>query len=167
MGITSWAQIRFGCSHDQCGRCRSPKGTRRIFASGVVALVEDGDSAREAARLLNIGAATAIRWIDRWTTAGSVEAKVVKLRVEMKMRRRSVQMFQIYKKSRKTGCQTCIMRRLDCDRFPLLEKPEVAATVFDFGSSWPQGGVRRRPRSRWVSGSNPEVAGCRRHGDQR
>ena len=40
-----------------------------------VAIVEDGDSAREAARLLNVGASTAIRWIERWTTTGSVEAK--------------------------------------------------------------------------------------------
>ena len=35
----------------------------------------DGESAREAARLLNIGASTAIRWIDRWTKTGSVAAK--------------------------------------------------------------------------------------------
>jgi transposase len=41
----------------------------------VVAIVQDGESAREAARLLNIGASTAIRWIERWTKTGSVEAK--------------------------------------------------------------------------------------------
>jgi transposase len=41
----------------------------------VVSIVEEGDSAREAARLLNLGASTAIRWIERWTTTGSVEAK--------------------------------------------------------------------------------------------
>jgi transposase len=40
-----------------------------------VTIVESGESAREAARLLNIGASTAIRWIERWTTTGSVEAK--------------------------------------------------------------------------------------------
>ena len=51
------------------------KGYSKDFRERVVALVEDGDSAREAARLLNIGAATAIRWVDRWTTTGSVDAK--------------------------------------------------------------------------------------------
>ena len=40
-----------------------------------VAIVEDGDSAREAARLLNVGASTAIRWIERWTNTGSVAAR--------------------------------------------------------------------------------------------
>jgi transposase len=40
-----------------------------------VSIVEGGESARAAARLLNVGAATAIRWIQRWTTSGSVEAK--------------------------------------------------------------------------------------------
>ena len=29
---------------------------------------------REAARLLDLGASTAIRWIERWTKTGSVEA---------------------------------------------------------------------------------------------
>jgi transposase len=37
--------------------------------------VETGESAREAGRLLDVSASTAIRWIDRWTTTGSVEAK--------------------------------------------------------------------------------------------
>ena len=40
-----------------------------------VSIVEGGESAREAARLLNLGASTTIRWIQRWTTTGSVEAK--------------------------------------------------------------------------------------------
>ena len=40
-----------------------------------VSMVESGESAREAARLLDLAASTAIRWIDRWTTTGSVEAK--------------------------------------------------------------------------------------------
>jgi transposase len=40
-----------------------------------VAIVEGGESAREAARLLQIGASTAIRWMERWTTTGSVDAK--------------------------------------------------------------------------------------------
>jgi transposase len=32
-------------------------------------------SAREAARVLNVAASTAIRWIEWWTTTGSVDAK--------------------------------------------------------------------------------------------
>ena len=40
----------------------------------VVSIVESGESAREAARVLDLGASTAIRWIKRWTTTGSVEA---------------------------------------------------------------------------------------------
>jgi transposase len=40
-----------------------------------VSIVETGESAREAGRLLDVSASTAIRWIDRWTTTGSVEAK--------------------------------------------------------------------------------------------
>jgi len=39
-----------------------------------VSIVEAGESAREAARLLDLGASTAIRWIERWTRTGSVEA---------------------------------------------------------------------------------------------
>src|ERR1019366_3173796 len=39
-----------------------------------VALVEDGESRREAARVLGLGASTAIRWIERWATTGSVAA---------------------------------------------------------------------------------------------
>ena len=37
--------------------------------------MEVGKSAREAARLLNVCASTGIRWIERWTTTGSVDAK--------------------------------------------------------------------------------------------
>jgi len=51
------------------------KGYSKDLRERVVAIVEEGDSAREAARLLNVGASTAIRWIERWTTTGSVEAK--------------------------------------------------------------------------------------------
>jgi transposase len=40
-----------------------------------LAMMEAGESAREAARLLNVGASTTIRWIQRWTTTGSVDAK--------------------------------------------------------------------------------------------
>jgi transposase len=41
----------------------------------VVAIVQGGESAREAARLLNLGASTAIRWIELLTKTGSVAAK--------------------------------------------------------------------------------------------
>ena len=41
----------------------------------VVGMVEAGESRRETARLLDIGASTAIRWIERWTNTGSVAAK--------------------------------------------------------------------------------------------
>src|SRR5450755_1735131 len=51
------------------------KGYSKDLRVRVVSIVEEGDSAREAARLLNVGASTAIRWIERWTTTGSVEAK--------------------------------------------------------------------------------------------
>ena len=40
-----------------------------------VAIFQDGESAREAGRLLKVGASTAIRGIERWTKTGSVEAK--------------------------------------------------------------------------------------------
>ena len=51
------------------------KGYSNDLRVRAVAIVESGESAREAARLLNIGASTAIRWIARWTTTGSVAAK--------------------------------------------------------------------------------------------
>jgi len=51
------------------------KGYSTDLRERVVAIVESGESAREAARLLNLGASTAIRWIERWTTTGSVAAK--------------------------------------------------------------------------------------------
>ena len=41
----------------------------------MVALVEGGESCRKAARLLDLAASTAIRWMDRWHTTGSVVAK--------------------------------------------------------------------------------------------
>ena len=44
------------------------KGYSKDLRERVVSIVEEGDSAREAARLLNVGASTAIRWIERWTT---------------------------------------------------------------------------------------------------
>ena len=51
------------------------KGYSKDLRVRAVLIVETGESAREAGRVLDIGASTAIRWIDRWTTTGSVEAK--------------------------------------------------------------------------------------------
>ena len=51
------------------------KGYSKDLRERAVAIVEGGESAREAARLLDIGAATAIRWMERWTLTGTVEAK--------------------------------------------------------------------------------------------
>src|SRR5262245_17040127 len=51
------------------------KGYSKDLRVRVLAIVESGESAREAARLFNIVASTAIRWIERWTTTGSVDAR--------------------------------------------------------------------------------------------
>jgi transposase len=51
------------------------KGYSNDLRERVVGIVEAGESRREAARLLDIGASTAIRWIERWTSTGSVAAK--------------------------------------------------------------------------------------------
>jgi len=51
------------------------KGYSKDLRVRAVSIVETGESAREAARVLNVGASTAIRWIERWTTTGSVDAK--------------------------------------------------------------------------------------------
>ena len=51
------------------------RGYSKDLRVRALAIVEGGESAREAARLLNLGASTAIRWIKRWTTTGSVDAK--------------------------------------------------------------------------------------------
>jgi len=51
------------------------KGYSTDLRVRAVMMVEAGESAREAARTLSVGASTAIRWIERWTRTGSVEAK--------------------------------------------------------------------------------------------
>ena len=51
------------------------KGYSKDLRERAVSIVEDGESAREAARVLSVGASTAIRWIERWTATGSVDAK--------------------------------------------------------------------------------------------
>ena len=50
------------------------KGYSKDLRVRAVAIFASGESAREAARLLNLGASTAIRWMDRWATTGSVDA---------------------------------------------------------------------------------------------
>ena len=52
------------------------KGYSTDLRDRVVALVEAGESRREAARLLELAASTTIRWMDRWETTGSVAAKL-------------------------------------------------------------------------------------------
>ena len=51
------------------------KGYSKDLRLRAISMVEAGESAREAARVLEIGASTAIRWVARWTTTGTVEAK--------------------------------------------------------------------------------------------
>jgi transposase len=51
------------------------KGYSNDLRARVVSMVEAGESRREAARLLDLGASTAIRWVERWTSTGSVAAK--------------------------------------------------------------------------------------------
>jgi transposase len=50
------------------------KGYSKDLRTRAVALVEDGESRREAARVLGLGASTAIRWMERWATTGSAAA---------------------------------------------------------------------------------------------
>jgi transposase len=51
------------------------KGYSKDLRVRAVSIVESGKSARETARLLNVCASTGIRWIERWTTTGSVDAR--------------------------------------------------------------------------------------------
>ena len=51
------------------------KGYSKDLRERAVALVEEGESRREVARVLNLAPSTAVRCLDRWTTTGSVEAK--------------------------------------------------------------------------------------------
>jgi len=51
------------------------RGYSNDLRARAVALVEEGESRREVARLLNVAASTAVRWLNLWTTTGSVEDK--------------------------------------------------------------------------------------------
>jgi transposase len=50
------------------------KGYSEDLRARAVALVEEGESRREAARALGLGASTTIRWMDRWVRTGSIAA---------------------------------------------------------------------------------------------
>ncbi len=51
------------------------RGYSNDLRARAIAMFQEGDSAREAARVLKVGSSTGIRWIGRWTTTGSAEAK--------------------------------------------------------------------------------------------
>ena len=51
------------------------RGYSNDLRARAVALVEEGESRREVARLLNVAASTAVRWLNLWTTTGSIEDK--------------------------------------------------------------------------------------------
>jgi transposase len=51
------------------------KGYSKDLRARAVAMVEEGESRREVARVLNLAPSTAVRWMDRWTTSGTIEAK--------------------------------------------------------------------------------------------
>jgi len=50
------------------------KGYSKDLRERAVAMVEEGESRREVARVLNLAPSTAVRWLERWTTLGTVEA---------------------------------------------------------------------------------------------
>jgi len=51
------------------------KGYSKDLRARAVAMVEEGESRREVARVLNLAPTTAVRWLDQWNTTGSIEAK--------------------------------------------------------------------------------------------
>lgn len=73
-----------GASHGRANQIQDPstataedamaRGYSKDLRVRAVSIVESGESAREAARLLDLGASTTIRWIERWTTTGTVDA---------------------------------------------------------------------------------------------
>jgi transposase-like protein len=66
-------QIRYLCGNMR-GHAMA-KGYSKDLRVRAIELVESGESAREAARILNLSASTMIRWMDRWRKTGNVEAK--------------------------------------------------------------------------------------------
>jgi transposase len=51
------------------------KGYSKDLRVRAIELIEAGESARETARIPNVGVSTTIRWAERWRTTGSVDAK--------------------------------------------------------------------------------------------
>ena len=51
------------------------KGYSKDLRERAVAMVEEGESRREVARLLNLVPSTAVRWLDRWRRTGNVAPK--------------------------------------------------------------------------------------------
>src|SRR5262245_10593476 len=51
------------------------KGCSNDLRERAVAMVEEGESRREVARVLKLAPSTAVRWLDRWNRTGSVAAK--------------------------------------------------------------------------------------------
>jgi transposase len=51
------------------------KGYSKDLRERAIAMVEDGESRREVARVLDLAPSTAVRWLERWTTTGTVDAK--------------------------------------------------------------------------------------------
>ena len=51
------------------------KGYSKDLRERAVALVEGGESRREVARMLDLAPSTAVRWLERWRTAGTLEAR--------------------------------------------------------------------------------------------
>ena len=51
------------------------KGYSNDLRERAVTLVEEGGSRREAAAVLGLAPSTAVRWLDRWASTGSIEAK--------------------------------------------------------------------------------------------
>ncbi len=57
------------------------KGYSKDLRERAVALVEDGESRREVARVLNLPPSTAVRWLDRWTSSTSgVDAAFMRIK---------------------------------------------------------------------------------------
>jgi transposase len=75
MGVPLDSQIRFNVSSTNMRGRAMAKGYSNDLRVRAVELVESGESAREAARILNLGVSTTIRWMDRWRKTGSVDAK--------------------------------------------------------------------------------------------
>ena len=51
------------------------KGYSKDLRERAVVMVEEGESRREVARVLNLAPSTAVRWLQRWNRTGSVAAK--------------------------------------------------------------------------------------------